>query len=84
MEERAGRARRDIVAMAAEGAGVGELHATAMRLIGDAVSAGLTCWASIDPETLVISTMVSGETRIPPEYEPRLAAAEYSPEEPHR
>jgi hypothetical protein len=30
-----------------------------------------------------ISTMVSGETRIPPEYEPRLAEAEYSADEPH-
>ena len=31
----------------------------------------------------VISTMVSGEIRIPPEYEPRLAEAEYSEDEPH-
>ena len=43
----------------------------------------MTCWAAIDPETLVISTMTNGETRIPPEYEPRLAESEYSPDEPH-
>jgi len=59
------------------------LHAAAIRVIGDQVSAELTCWAAIDPETLLISTMVSGETRIPPEYEPRLAEAEYSAREPH-
>jgi hypothetical protein len=82
-EERAHRARRDIAALAAAGLSVSELHAAAIRVIGDEVSADLTCWAAIDPETLVISTMVSGETRIPPEYEPRLAEAEYSTDEPH-
>src|SRR6478672_11412860 len=71
------RARRDIAALAAAGLGVSELHAAAIRVIGDQVSAELTCWAAIDPETLLISTMVSRETRIPPEYEPRLAEAEY-------
>ena len=30
-----------------------------IRLVGRAVGADLTCWAGIDPETLVISTMVS-------------------------
>jgi hypothetical protein len=83
-EERAHRARRDIAALAAAGLGVSELHAAAIRVIGDEVSAELTCWAAIDPETLVISTMVSGETRIPPEYEPRLTEAEYPACEPHR
>lgn len=82
-EQRAHRARRDIAALAAAGLGVSELYAAAIRVIGAAVSTDLTCWAAIDPETLVISTMVSGETRIPPEYEPRLAAAEYSADEPH-
>ncbi len=82
-EERAHRARRDIAALAAAGLSVSELHAAVIRVIGNEVSAELTCWAAIDPETLVISTMVSGETRIPPEYEPRLAEAEYSACEPH-
>ena len=44
-DERASRARREIVALA--------------------------CWATIDPETLVISTMTSGDARIPPAYEQR-------------
>lgn len=82
-EQRAHRARRDIGALAAAGLGAGELHAAAIGVIGDLVSAELTCWAAIDPETLVITTMVSGQTRIPPEYEPWLAEAEYSADEPH-
>lgn len=71
------------MALAAAGLGVSELHAAAIRVIGGVVSTELTCWAAIDPETLVISTMVSGQTRIPPEYEPWLAEAEYSAGEPH-
>jgi hypothetical protein len=77
-EERACYARRDIAALAAEGLGVSDLHAAAIDLIEARVGADLTCWATIDPETLVISTMTSGESRIPSEHEPRLAEAEYS------
>lgn len=83
-EERAHRTRRDIAALAAAGVGVGELYAEAIRVVGGAVSTDLTCWAVIDPETLVISTMVNGEAVIAPEYVPTLAVAEYSPAEPHR
>jgi DNA-binding CsgD family transcriptional regulator len=82
-EERALRARRDIAALAAAGLGVGELHAQAIRVIENQVRTEMTCWAAIDPETLVISTMTNGETQIAPEYEPRLAESEYSPDEPH-
>jgi len=82
-EERAYRARRDIAALAAAGLGVSELHAQAIRVIENQVRTEMTCWAAIDPETLVISTMTNGETQIAPEYEPRLAESEYSAEEPH-
>jgi DNA-binding CsgD family transcriptional regulator len=82
-EERAYRARRDITALAAEGLGVSDLHAAAIALTEAEVRTDLTCWATIDPETLVISTMASGDARIPSEYEPPLAQAEYSSEEPH-
>ncbi|MDM8083771.1 helix-turn-helix transcriptional regulator [Cellulomonas cellasea] len=81
--ERAHRARRDIAALAAAGLGVSDLHAAAIRVIADDVGTDLACWATIDPETLVISAMTSGETAIPPEYEPLLAQAEYAPDEPH-
>lgn len=60
------------------------MYAAAIRLVGRAVDAELACWATIDPETLVISTMVSGDNRIDPAYEPRLAESEYAiPGEPH-
>ena len=72
-EERAYRARRDITALATEGLTVSELHAAAINVIEARVGTDLTCWATIDPETLVISTMTSGEAKIPSEYEPRLA-----------
>ncbi len=83
-EERAHRARRNIAALATSGLGVGELHAEAIRLIDREIRTELTCWAAIDPETLVISTMTNGEAAAPPEYEPLLAEAEYSVQgEPH-
>jgi hypothetical protein len=82
-EERAYRARRDIAALAASGLGVSDLHSEAIRLIDDKIGTDLTCWATIDPETLVISSMTGGQAKIPSEYEPRLAEAEYSGKEPH-
>jgi DNA-binding NarL/FixJ family response regulator len=83
-EERAYRARRDIAALAASGLGVSDLHAAAIRLISERVGAELTCWVTIDPETLVISGLTNGEPQVAPEYEPRLAESEYSADEPHR
>jgi DNA-binding CsgD family transcriptional regulator len=83
-EERAYRTRGDIAALAASGLGVSDLHAAAIRLIDERVSTELTCWFTIDPETLVISAITNGEAQIAPEYEPRLVEAEYSADEPHR
>jgi DNA-binding CsgD family transcriptional regulator len=83
-EERAYRTRRDIAALAASGLGVSELHAAAIRLIDANVSTDLTCWVTIDPETLVFSGVTNGEPQVAPEYESRLAESEYSAGEPHR
>jgi DNA-binding CsgD family transcriptional regulator len=80
-EERAYRARRDIAALAASGLGVSDLHAAAIRLIDDKVGTDLTCWATIDPEMLAISTMTGA--RLAQEYEQWLAESEYSADEPH-
>jgi DNA-binding CsgD family transcriptional regulator len=82
-EERAYRARRDIAALAASGLGVAELHAAAIDVVARQVSTDLTCWAAIDPDTLVISTMTNGATRAPAEYDPLLAESEYLPDQPH-
>jgi DNA-binding CsgD family transcriptional regulator len=81
-EERAYRARRDIAALAASGLGVSELHAAAILLIDDTVGTDLTCWATIDPETLAISTMTGA--RMAQEYEQWLAESESSADEPNR
>lgn len=83
-EERALRIREALTEVAATGVSVSTLHAEAIGLVGAVVGAELTCWASLDPETLVINAMTSGADRIPAEYEPVLAETEYSPAESHR
>ncbi|MET0843773.1 MAG: helix-turn-helix transcriptional regulator [Mycetocola sp.] len=82
-EERADHTRRDITALAASGLGLDALHAQSIRLVDRVVPTELTCWATIDPETLAISAMASGDSRLPSRYEPLLADAEYSPGEPY-
>lgn len=83
LESRAHGVRRELAALAASGLGVAELHAAAIGLVGRYVGAELTCWAMLDPTTHAIATMVSGDARIPGEYEPLLAESEYSGTEPH-
>jgi DNA-binding CsgD family transcriptional regulator len=83
-EERTLRVSRDISALAAAGSGVHELHSVAIAMITPVVPIELACFATVDPQSLVISGMTSGVAAIPIEYEPHLARAEYSPDEPHR
>ncbi|HEY3469135.1 MAG TPA: helix-turn-helix transcriptional regulator [Amycolatopsis sp.] len=82
-EGRAQGVRRDVAALATAGLGVAELHAAAIELVDRVVPAELTCWASLDPDTAVISSMTSGRARIPGEYEPLLATYEYDGAQPH-
>ncbi|WP_406633622.1 LuxR C-terminal-related transcriptional regulator [Amycolatopsis sp. WGS_07] len=82
-EGRARSVRRELAALAATGCGVAELHAAAIDLVDRIVPTELTCWASLDPDTAVISSMTSGRARIPGEYEPLLATYEYDGAEPH-
>ena len=82
-EGRAIGARREIAALATAGLGVTELHRAAIDVVERVVPTDLTCWASLDPDTAVISTMTSGPNRIPAEYEPLLATCEYGGAEPH-
>lgn len=83
-EERAHRARRDIAELAASGLGVADAHAAAIGIVERAVPSDLTCWATIDPQTLVVGSMTSGRQRLDPLYEPLLAEAEYAADEPHQ
>ncbi|MDR6973159.1 helix-turn-helix transcriptional regulator [Leifsonia shinshuensis] len=82
-EERAHRARCQILDLAAGDCGLSQVYGEAIAVVGRTVGSELTCWAAIDPDTLTISAMVSGEVRIPVEYEPLLAEAECSASEPH-
>jgi DNA-binding CsgD family transcriptional regulator len=82
-EGQARTARRDIAALATSGLGVVELHAAAIEVVEQVVASDLTCWAAMDPGTLVISSMTSGGGRIPAEYEPRLAETEYAGDVPN-
>lgn len=82
-EGRARGVRREVAALATAGVGVAELHAAAIELVDRVVPAELTCWASLDPDTAVISSMTSGRARIPGEYEPLLATYEYDGAQPH-
>ncbi|WP_103354587.1 helix-turn-helix transcriptional regulator [Amycolatopsis sp. CA-128772] len=82
-EGRAEAVRRDVAALAAAGLGVAELHAAAIELVERVVPADLTCWASLDPDTAVISSMTSGRARVPGAYEPLLATCEYDGAQPH-
>lgn len=82
-EGRAVGARREIAALATAGLGVAELHRAAIDVVERVVPTELSCWASLDPDTAVISSMTSGPTRIPAQYEPLLATYEYDGAEPH-
>jgi DNA-binding CsgD family transcriptional regulator len=82
-EEKAHRARREIVALAGSGIGVGPFYRAAIALVDAAVPGDLACWALIDPESLRLTAMVNGPVAIPAEYEPRLAEAESRPDEPY-
>ncbi|SFQ95129.1 DNA-binding transcriptional regulator, CsgD family [Lentzea waywayandensis] len=82
-EGRAQGVRRDVTALAGAGLDVAQLHAAAIALVDRVVPCELSCWASMDPDSGVFSTMTSGVNRIPQQYEPVLATCEYTPGEPH-
>ncbi|MET7281735.1 helix-turn-helix transcriptional regulator [Kribbella sp. NPDC005582] len=82
-EGRARTARRDIAALATSGLGVEALHAAAIDVVGAVVANDFVCWGSLDPATLVMSSMTSGRNRIAPDYEPLLAETEYAGDVPN-
>ncbi|MDX8147946.1 helix-turn-helix transcriptional regulator [Lentzea sp. BCCO 10_0061] len=82
-EGRALGVRRDVTALAGAGLDVAQLHSAAIALVDRVVPCELACWASMDPDSGVFSTMTSGVNRIPQQYEPVLATCEYTPGEPH-
>jgi hypothetical protein len=88
-EERAERARRDIAALAASGMNPADLHASALAVVQREVPFEQGCWAAVDPETLVMTSVTNwrpwpvGEAEYE-EYALRFAETEYTGQEPNR
>lgn len=83
-EVRADDARRDILAFAAAGLGVAELHKAALGVVGRVVPYERACWAGVDPDSLVMTSVTNlPPWPVPAEYEARFAETEYSGTEPN-
>jgi DNA-binding CsgD family transcriptional regulator len=87
-EERAERARRDIAALAASGTSLADLYASALAVVQQTVPFDQGCWAGVDPDTLVMTSITNwkpwpvGEREFQ-EYSARFAESEYSGNEPN-
>jgi hypothetical protein len=81
---RAQAARREIAALAAEGAETGELHRAALEIVARVVPFQQACWATLDPETLVMTGVTNAPAwPVPQEWAIRFAESEYGGQEPH-
>lgn len=84
-EERAERARREIAALAAGGLGLAELHAAALTVVQREVPFEQGCWAGVDPESLVMTSVTNWrDWGVTEEYAARFAETEYAGQEPNR
>ena len=87
-EERAERARREIAALAASGISLADLYASALAVVHQTVPFEQGCWAGVDPETLVMTSITNwkpwpvGDRKFK-EYSARFAETEYSGNEPN-
>lgn len=87
-EERAERARREIAALAASGISLPDLYASALAVVQRTVPFDQGCWAGVDPDTLVMTSITNwkpwpvGEREFQ-EYSARFAESEYSGSEPN-
>lgn len=81
---RADSARREITGLATAGLGVADLHAAALDVVRRVVPYEQACWASVDPDSLVMTSVTNWQPwPVPPEYEARFAEVEYSGHEPN-
>lgn len=84
-EERAERARREIAALAAGGMGLTELYASALAVVQREVPFEQGCWAGVDPDSLVMTSITNWrDWGVTAEYAARFAATEYAGKEPNR
>ncbi|TPV49402.1 helix-turn-helix transcriptional regulator [Pseudarthrobacter phenanthrenivorans] len=87
-EERAERARRDIAALATGGTDPAGLYASALAVVQRTVPFEQGCWAAVDPESLVMTSITNWKpwpvgVREYEEYSARFAEAEYTGNEPN-
>lgn len=84
-EERVERARREIAALAASGTGLAELYASALAVVQHEVPFEQGCWAGVDPESLVMTSITNWrDWGVTEEYAARFAETEYAGHEPNR
>jgi DNA-binding CsgD family transcriptional regulator len=58
-EHRADAARREIAALATDGSGVADLHAAALGIVHRHVPFQRSCWGSVDPETMMLTSVTN-------------------------
>jgi DNA-binding CsgD family transcriptional regulator len=81
---RAQAARCEIAALATEGIEAGDLHRAAMEVVGSVVPFQQACWATVDPQTLVMTGVTNYPAwPVPEEWAIRFAQSEYGGTEPH-
>lgn len=87
-EERAERARREIAAMATSGQTLADLYTEALAVVQQTVPFEQACWAGVDPDTLVMTSVTNWRQWPVPakeyeEYSVRFVECEYTGQEPN-
>jgi DNA-binding CsgD family transcriptional regulator len=83
-EERAERARAEIAALATSGMDLADLYAAALAVVRRTVPFEQACWAGVDPDTLVMTSVTNWRPwQVSEEYAVRFAESEYSGQEPN-
>jgi DNA-binding CsgD family transcriptional regulator len=81
---RAQAARRQIAALAAEGIEAADLHLAALEIVARVVPFQQACWATVDPQNLVMTGVTNFPSwPVPREWAIRFAECEYGGAEPH-
>lgn len=83
-EARAARARGDITELAAAGLGVAELHRAVLDVVAGAVPFEQACWAGVDPDTLMMTSITNWPPwPVPLEFSIAFAESELTGVEPN-
>jgi DNA-binding CsgD family transcriptional regulator len=76
-ELRADSAKRDLGALASPVLRVDEVHAAAIDIVGRVVPSDATCWATVDPDTMLLTGSLTVAFSPSPEQEARFVELEY-------